>query len=91
MTTHNIYIEHPTIASIFGAISVLADVSGLDDDSTVTIDSLDNGAVIFTASPPPPHKGKKQRCRATDAHGRRCVRGPRHPESHRYENGADYE
>jgi len=86
MNTITIVLSAATPPSLLDALAVLNE-KGVSDDTCLEFDFLVSGAVTVTAKPEAPHKGVKQRCRAKDAQGRRCVRGPRHAENHRYENG----
>ena len=91
MNETSIIIPTPTITTLVEALWILGDTVG-DWDQTVTVSIIDGSeSLILTAGivakPRPAHAGKKQRCATKDAAGRRCVRGPRHPEQHRYENG----
>lgn len=81
-------ITNPTLDTLFNSIVALSEM-GVSDDSIVEIAPLVNitGGFVLVATQPAAHKGVKQRCTAKDADGRRCVRGPRHRENHRYENG----
>jgi hypothetical protein len=84
-----ILITDLTLLNVWEALGVLSN-EGVEDDAVIDIETTTGGMFRVSAEiekRPAPNKGVKQRCRTTDHAGRRCVRGPRHPEQHRYENG----
>lgn len=87
MSKTMLVITNPTVDSLFNSIVALSEM-GVHDDATIEIAPLANvtGGFVLVATDPAPHRGVKQRCAAKDADGRRCIRGPRHRENHRYEN-----
>lgn len=84
MNKMTVVVSNMTPGNLLDALYALSD-SGIDDDTPLEIGTLKSGAVTISAKPPAPHKGVKQRCAHEDADGRRCIRGPRHRENHRYE------
>lgn len=84
--SNKIIVKELTINTVYEAIMILAE-DGVEVDSPISVDRLVNtGAWIISSNGTQPKPRARQRCRTKDAQGRRCIRGPRHPESHRYEN-----
>jgi hypothetical protein len=80
-------ITEPTLDSLFNSIVALSEM-GVKDEARIEISPLANvtGGFVLVATDPAPNRGVKQRCATKDGQGRRCIRGARHREQHRYEN-----
>ena len=81
-----IVITDPTLNTLYNTVWTLESL-GVDINVPIDIIPMDgqHGHYVISVPASAPNKGVKQRCAAKDADGRRCIRGPRHRENHRYE------
>ena len=84
MSSTSIIVNDLTLLTVWEALSTLSE-EGVANDATISVSQTPGGMYRISAKNPAPHKGVKQRCATVDANGRRCIRGPRHRENHRYE------
>ena len=91
MNKQSYIIINPTFDGLYDMLAAMEAMKVPSDASIDIIPTGRDGVYQFIVYMPAPHKGVKQRCATVDAQGRRCIRGPRHAENHRYENGADHE
>ena len=81
MSSTSIIVNDLTLLTVWEALSTLSE-EGVANDATISVSQTPGGMYRISAKNP---EGVKQRCATVDANGRRCIRGPRHRENHRYE------